>query len=183
MRPPPHVGGGRPRLGFSAVGLAQHGHGPPGRRQRPPDLVQDAAPSACEPRRTAPRRRLQHSRPGPRDDPAPTALERANGNRGPAVRRLISPLVDGNKTVAPLAAAFDQTMAPACRQPRTRAYYCRAWRLVVTRAVARKVVHDILPTSLETLKALTLKALPGDLVSGPCDRLSTAPCPSSSKDV
>ena len=44
-------------------------------------------------------------------------------------------------------------LAPACRQPRTRADY---WRLVITWAVARKVVHDILPMSLETLKAVTL---------------------------
>jgi hypothetical protein len=41
------------------------------------------------------------------------------------------------------------------RQPRTRADYWWAWRLVVTWAVARQAVHDILPMLLDTLKALT----------------------------
>jgi hypothetical protein len=54
--------------------------------------------------------------------------------------------------VATLAAAFDEHLAPACRQPRTRADYWRAWRLLFTWAVARR---DILPMSLDTLKALT----------------------------
>jgi hypothetical protein len=36
-----------------------------------------------------------------------------------------------------------------------RAYYWRAWRLVITWAVARQAVHDMLPMSLDTLKALT----------------------------
>ena len=54
-------------------------------------------------------------------------------------------------SVQALAAAFDQHLAPACRQP--QADYWRAWRLVVTWAVARNVVPDILPMSLETLKA------------------------------
>ena len=59
-------------------------------------------------------------------------------------------------TVAALTAAFDQHLAPSCHQPRTRADYWRAWHLVVTcRAVARRAVHDTLPMSLETLKALT----------------------------
>jgi hypothetical protein len=58
-------------------------------------------------------------------------------------------------TVAALVAAFNEHLALACRQPRTRADYWRAWRLVVTRAVALKAVHDILPMSLDTLKALT----------------------------
>ena len=57
--------------------------------------------------------------------------------------------------VAALAAAFDQHLAPACRQPSNRVDYWCAWRLVITWAVARKAVPDILPMSLETLKALT----------------------------
>jgi hypothetical protein len=89
------------------------------------------------------------------DDSAPTALERADGNWGPAVRRIGSRHASAGATVAALAAAFDEHLAPACRQPRTRADYWRAWRLVVTWAVARKAVHDILPMSLDTLKALT----------------------------
>ena len=89
------------------------------------------------------------------DDSAPTALERADGNWGPAVRQLGGPYVGADVSVQALAAAFDQYLAPACRQPRTRADYWRAWRLVVTWAVARNVVPDILPMSLETLKALT----------------------------
>ena len=89
------------------------------------------------------------------NDSLPTALERADGNWGPAVRRLAGSRLDANTTVARLAAAFDRHLGPACRQPSTRADYWRAWRLVVTWAVARKAVHAILPMSLETLKALT----------------------------
>jgi hypothetical protein len=89
------------------------------------------------------------------DDSAPTALEHADGNWGPAVRRLGSHHASAGATVAALAAAFDKHLAPACRQPRTRADYWRAWRLVVTWAVARQAVHDILPMPLDTLKALT----------------------------
>ena len=89
------------------------------------------------------------------DDSARTALERADGNWGPAVGRLGVCHVSAHATVASLAAAFDEHLAPACRQPRTRADYWRAWRLVVTWAVARKAVLDILPMSLDTLKALT----------------------------
>jgi len=89
------------------------------------------------------------------DDSAPTALEYADGNWGPTVRRLGSHHASAGATVAALAAAFDKHLAPACRQPRTRADYWRAWRLVVTWAVARQAVHDILPMPLDTLKALT----------------------------
>jgi hypothetical protein len=62
------------------------------------------------------------------DDSAPTALERADGNWGPALRRLGSHHASAGATVAALAAAFDKHLAPACRQPRTRADYWRAWR-------------------------------------------------------
>jgi len=86
---------------------------------------------------------------------APTALERANGHWGPAVRRLCDAHASPAATIASLAADFDRHLAPAVRQPRTRADYWRAWRLVVTWAVARKAVAHILPMSLETLKALT----------------------------
>ena len=89
------------------------------------------------------------------NDTAPTALERANGNWGPAVRGLCDARANPGATVASLSAEFDRHLAPACRQPRTRADYWRAWRLVVTWAVARKAVDLILPMSLETLKALT----------------------------
>ncbi len=88
------------------------------------------------------------------DDSAPTALEHADGNWGPAVRRLGGHHASAGATVAALAAAFDEHLAPACRQPRTRADYWRAWRLVVTWAVARQAVLDILPMPLDTLKAL-----------------------------
>jgi hypothetical protein len=78
------------------------------------------------------------------DDSAPTALEHADGNWGPAVRRLGSHHASAGATVAALAAAFDKHLAPSCRQPRTRADYWRARRLVVTWAVARQAVHGIL---------------------------------------
>jgi hypothetical protein len=88
------------------------------------------------------------------DDSAPTALERADGNWGPAVWRLGGQHASAHVTLATLA-AFDAHLAPSCRQPRTRADCWPTWRLVVTWAVARKAVHGILPKSLETLKALT----------------------------
>lgn len=89
------------------------------------------------------------------NDSAPTALELADGNWGPAVRRLAGSTAMPDSTIARLAAAFDQHLAPSCMRPRTRADYWRAWRLVVTWAVARRAVPDILPMSLVTLKALT----------------------------
>ena len=42
-----------------------------------------------------------------------------------------------------------------CTGRRSLAFWRRAWRLVVTWAVARKSVQDILPLPLDTLKALT----------------------------
>ncbi len=65
------------------------------------------------------------------------------------MRRLGSHHASAGATVAALAAAFDEHLAP------TRADYWRAWRLVVTWAVARQAVHDILRMPLDTLKALT----------------------------
>jgi hypothetical protein len=78
------------------------------------------------------------------DDSAPTALEYAYGNWGPTVQRLGSHHASAGVTVPALAAAFDKHLAPSCRQPRTRADYWRARRLVVTWAVARQAVHGIL---------------------------------------
>ena len=89
------------------------------------------------------------------DDSAPTALERADGNWGPAARRLGATGGGAGATVASLAAEFDRHLAPSIRQPRTRADYWRAWRLVVTWGVARKALGSVLPMSPETLNALT----------------------------
>ena len=89
------------------------------------------------------------------NDSAPTDLEWADGNRAPAIRKLSGKLSGPSATTQSLAAAFDQHLAPSCRQPRTRADYWRAWLLVITWAVARKAVRLILPMSLDTLKALT----------------------------
>jgi hypothetical protein len=88
-----------------------------------------------------------------------TALERADGYWGPAVRRLVGHHASAHATVATLAAAFNEHFALACLQPRsTLSEYWRALRLVVTWAVARRAVLDnvdILPMLLDTLKALT----------------------------
>jgi hypothetical protein len=65
------------------------------------------------------------------NDTAPTALERASGNWGPAVRNLCDAQASPAATVASLAAQFEQHLAPAIRQPRTRADYWRAWRMVL----------------------------------------------------
>ncbi len=90
------------------------------------------------------------------DDSASTALEHADGNLGPPYGgSAVSHHASAGATVAALAAAFDKHLAPECRQPRTRAGYWRARRLVVTWAVARQAVHDILRMPLDTLKALT----------------------------
>ena len=99
--------------GPGTVGLdTQYGHGPSGRRQRSSYLVQASATRARESWRTAPHRRLQYIL---LNDSALTALERADGNRGPEVWRLSGPLGDCNATVASLSAAFDQHLASACR--------------------------------------------------------------------
>jgi hypothetical protein len=89
------------------------------------------------------------------DDSAPTALERADDNWGPVARWLGGLDEGAAATVTTLAANFDRHLAPAIRQPRTQANYWSAWRLVVTWAVARNTVRDILPMSFTTLKALT----------------------------
>jgi hypothetical protein len=90
------------------------------------------------------------------DDSAPTELERAQeGNWGAVARRLGAPGGGTGATVASLASEFDRHLAPSIRQPRTRADYWRAWRLVVTWGVARKALGAVLPMSLTTLKALT----------------------------
>ena len=74
------------------------------------------------------------------NDTAPTALERANSNWGLAGRGLCDARANPAATVASLSAdsEFDRHLAPACLQPHTRADYWRAWRSVVTWAVARK---------------------------------------------
>ena len=90
-----------------------------------------------------------------RNDSTPTALETADGNWGPAIRRLAVATARPDTTIDRLAEAFDHHLAPSCMRPRTRADYWRAWRLVVTWAVARRAVTSILPMSLATLKALT----------------------------
>ena len=46
------------------------------------------------------------------NDSAPTALERADGNQGPAARRRSGPSGVGDATAAARAAAFDQRLAP-----------------------------------------------------------------------
>jgi hypothetical protein len=97
-------------------------------------------------------------------DSEPTALERADGNWGPAARRLGAPGGGAGATVTSLAAEFDRHLAPSIRQPRTRADYWRAWRLVVTWAVARKAVKDILSMKMDTLKALFFLFLNVDMV-------------------
>ena len=89
------------------------------------------------------------------DDSAPTELERADGNWGAVARRLGASDGGTGATVASLALEFDRHLAPSIRQPRTRADYWRAWRLVVTWGVARKALGAVLPMSLTTLKALT----------------------------
>jgi hypothetical protein len=65
------------------------------------------------------------------DDSAPTELERADGNWRAVARRLGAPGGGTGATVASLASEFDRHLAPSIRQPRTRADYWRAWRLVV----------------------------------------------------
>jgi hypothetical protein len=55
------------------------------------------------------------------DHAAPTALERADGNRGPVDRRLGAQGGGEVATIASPASEFDRGLAPSIRQPRTRA--------------------------------------------------------------
>jgi len=80
---------------------------------------------------------------------------RVSGNRGPAVRSLCDAHASPAATVASLAAQSEQHLAPAIRQPRTRADYWRSWRMVLIWAIARKAVELVLPMSLEMPRALT----------------------------
>ena len=87
------------------------------------------------------------------NDSAPTVLEAADGNWGAAQAALGGPALVAS--IASLAAAFDQHLAPACRQPNTRYDHWRSWCLVLTWAVARRCLHRLLPMDSETIKALT----------------------------
>ena len=87
------------------------------------------------------------------NDSAPTALELADGNWGAAQAALGGPALSA--TLAGLADAFDQHLAPARRQPSTRLQHWRAWSLVLTWAVARRCLHRILPMDSTAIKALT----------------------------
>ncbi len=62
----------------------------------------------------------------------PIALERADGNWGPTVRRLGGHYASAHATVPTLAAAFDEHLALACQRQRTWVDYWRGWPLVVT---------------------------------------------------
>jgi hypothetical protein len=138
--PDRHVGSRRPRPGAGALRVELHGRSAHRRRHLASQVVQDALPALDN------LGGLRHATAFNAvdrarfflDDSAPTALERADGNWGPALRRLGSHHASAGATVAGLAAAFDKHLAPACRQPRTRADSWRAWRLVVTWAVARQ---------------------------------------------
>jgi hypothetical protein len=83
------------------------------------------------------------------DNSAPTALELADGNWGSMARRLPPGRKGGGPgaTVASLAARFDRHLAQSIRQPRTRADFWRAWRLVITWEVAHKALGAVLPMS------------------------------------
>jgi hypothetical protein len=64
------------------------------------------------------------------NDSAPTALERSEGKWGVAQAVLGGPALSASLTS--LVAAFDQHLAPARRQPRTRLEHWRAWSHVGT---------------------------------------------------
>jgi hypothetical protein len=81
------------------------------------------------------------------NDSAPTVLEAADGNWGAAQASLGGPALGAS--ITSLAAAFDQHLAPACRQPNTRYDHWRSWCLVLTWAVARRCLHRILPMDPE----------------------------------
>ena len=87
------------------------------------------------------------------NDSAPTMLEASDGNWGAAQAALGAPSLSAS--LASLAAAFDQHLAPARRQPRTRLEHWRAWSLVLTWAIARRCLPRVLPMDQETIKALT----------------------------
>ena len=83
------------------------------------------------------------------NDAAPTALEAAEGNWGAAQASIGVPSLGAS--LSSLAAAFDQHLAPGCRQPTTRSEHWRSWCLVLTWAVARRCLPRLLPMDTETI--------------------------------
>ena len=85
------------------------------------------------------------------DVSAPTVFERAEGRWEEALVLVRS---GGPCAVGDLTAAFDKHIWPSRNQPSTRSKNWRAWSSVVTWAIARDVVDQLLPMDVATLKAL-----------------------------
>jgi hypothetical protein len=95
-----------------------------------------------------------------KDDQAATAMERGDGimpgiqregAEGGAAPALFSP--------AELAALWESEFAPSGLQQPTRASYWNSWRQVLTFGMAHEVMDQLLPMSVETLKAFTVELL------------------------
>lgn len=86
------------------------------------------------------------------DDSTATPLERSDGMWRPAVAALEVEVPC--RSLADLAEAFDQFLAPSRVQPGTRAKYWRVWKLCLTWAVAWDALTALIPMTTATLKAL-----------------------------
>ena len=88
-----------------------------------------------------------------KDISMPTALERGDGTWEDVVHALGGPRL--NASVAELAAAFNEHVMPSGSGPGTRKNNWHYWSCVVTWAIVRKCLREILPMSHATLQALT----------------------------
>jgi hypothetical protein len=127
-------------------------------RPRPSRMVQDPDAGADEPHGVGARDRLRRRRPGAYPlrrlgvngaGKGGRELGRSGSTAGGARRRH-----GGDGRVARIGVR-SAPRPPSVRQPRTRADYWRAWRLVVSWGVACKALGAVLPMSLTTLRALT----------------------------
>jgi hypothetical protein len=84
------------------------------------------------------------------DESAQTAVEREDGHL-PAIR--VKQARGRLPSVAQLAAVFDECVGPAKLEASTRKGYQAAWRLVLTWGIDHECVGDLLPMTLNTLKA------------------------------
>ena len=85
-----------------------------------------------------------------------TMLEASDGNWE---RVMVEIGGDGGQSVAESARAFREHVAPSMEAVATRAKAWASWRTILTWAVARKCLGELLPMSVEVFQALTFDML------------------------
>ena len=96
------------------------------------------------------------------DDGSPTVLEQAAGHWHDALDSIAH---SAFLAVPDTVALFNAAIAPSQRSANTRQKYFAKWCTCLTWAVARKLLGEVLPMSLDTLKALTW-----DMMSAECNK-------------